>query len=107
MAAVGIDTHKATLAACVVDELGAPRAERTFANNPGGHAALAAWVDEHAAGATIGVEGSSSYGAGVARALAGRGFAVREVPPQLSRRSGPEPDGPARAIRAMLWPSPG
>ena len=86
MAAIGIDTHKATLAACVVDELGGARAEQTFANNPSGHTALAAWASEHARGATIGVEGSSSYGAPIARYLIAKGFAVREVPPGLSRR---------------------
>ena len=31
MTAIGIDTHKATLAACAVDELGRPVGEATFA----------------------------------------------------------------------------
>ncbi len=42
MTAIGIDTHKATLAACAVDALGTPLEERTFANDPAGHRALAA-----------------------------------------------------------------
>ncbi|MEO6206493.1 MAG: hypothetical protein ABIP77_00900 [Candidatus Limnocylindrales bacterium] len=41
MTAIGIDTHKATLAACAADELGAPLAERTFSNDPAGHRAPA------------------------------------------------------------------
>lgn len=86
MAAIGIDTHKATLAVCAVDDLGAPTSERTFANDAPGHGALATWAAETAAGAVIGVEGSSSFGAPLARFLVGRGFAVREVPPQLSHR---------------------
>jgi transposase len=85
MTAIGIDTHKATLAACVVS-LGSALAEAIFSNDPAGHRALAAWSRTQAEGATIGVEGSASYGAAAARWLVGEGFSVREVPPQLSRR---------------------
>ena len=85
MHAIGIDTHKDSLAACLVDELGTPLDERTFGNDPGGHRALFAWV---AAGpeATVGIEGSASFGASAARSLVAAGATVREVPPQLSRR---------------------
>jgi transposase len=86
MRAIGIDTHKATLAACAVDELGTPLAEAVFANDPTGHAALARWAARVAPGARLGVEGSSSFGAAAARALEDAGFTVREVPPHLSRR---------------------
>jgi transposase len=86
MTAVGIDTHKASLAACAVDALGAPLAERTFVNNPAGHAALADWIQSVAPDAIVGIEGSSSYGAGLARFLLADGAIVREVPPQLSNR---------------------
>ena len=85
MHAIGIDSHKDSLAACLVDELGAPIDERTFSNDPGGHRALLAWV---AAGpeVTVGIEGSASFGAPAARSLVAAGATVREVPPQLSRR---------------------
>ena len=86
MNAIGIDTHKTTLAACAVDELGAPLAEQTFANDPGGHRALLVWAAEVAPDAMIGVEGSASYGAPAARFLLAAGRSVREVPPHLSRR---------------------
>jgi transposase len=86
MAAIGIDTHKRTLAACAVDGVGAIVDERTFNNDRPGITDLAAWAIGVAAGATIGVEGSASYGAAVARHLAAAGLAVREVPPHLSRR---------------------
>jgi len=86
MRAIGIDTHKQTLAACAVDELGAPLAEAVFVNDPAGHAALAAWIREVVPEARVGVEGSSSFGAAAARALEDAGLAVREVPPHLSRR---------------------
>jgi hypothetical protein len=42
MAAIGIDSHKATLAARHVDELGSAISERTFDNDPAGHRALVA-----------------------------------------------------------------
>jgi transposase len=113
MATVGIDTHKASLAACAVDALGAPLAERTFANDPAGHAALAAWVAAEAPGALIGIEGSSSYGAAAARALVAAGAAVREVPPQLShrergrtRRAGKSDPGDALAIARVAAREP-
>jgi len=86
MRAIGIDTHKDSLAACAVDELGRVLAEASFANDPGGHAALGRWANAAAPGARLGFEGSSSYGAAAARALDLAGFAVCEVPPQLSRR---------------------
>ena len=63
MTAIGIDTHKATLAACAVDELGRAIGEATFANDPAGHVAFIAWARSIAPEATIGIEGSSSFGA--------------------------------------------
>jgi transposase len=85
MDAIGIDTHKETLAACLVDELGSALDERTFDNDPAGHLALLDWASA-SPHARIGVEGSSSFGAPAARFLIAAGRAVREVPPQLSRR---------------------
>src|SRR5215211_319991 len=86
MAAIGIDTHKGTLAACAVDAVGAVIAERTFDCTAAGFDELAAWATIAAPGATIGIEGSSSYGAPLAHRLVATGHNVREVPPHLSRR---------------------
>ncbi len=105
MSAIGIDTHKATLAACAVDGLGQPLGERTFANDPAGHQALAAWLDGIGPDVRIGLEGSAGYGAAAARFLVAAGREVREVPPQLShrerrrtRRAGKSDPGDALAI---------
>ncbi len=105
MLAIGIDTHKATLAACAVDALGQPLAERTFDNDPAGHRALLAWADEILPDARIGLEGSAGFGAAAARCLIAAGRTVREVPPQLShrerlrtRRAGKTDPGDALAI---------
>lgn len=84
--AVGVDTHKDTLAACLVDGLGIARAEQEFPNTPAGHAAFEAWLGRIEGEVRVGVEGSSSYGAGLARHLVAAGADVVEVPPQLSRR---------------------
>jgi transposase len=103
MRAIGIDTHKASLACCLVDDRGAALEERTFCNDPAGHRSLVAWA--RSADARIGVEGSASFGAAVARLLVGTGLEVREVPPQLShrerirtRRAGKSDPGDALAI---------
>jgi transposase len=84
--AVGVDTHKDTLAACLVDGLGIARDEQAFRNDPAGHAAFAAWVREQEAPVRVGIEGSASFGAALARHLVAAGLDVVEVPPQLSRR---------------------
>lgn len=86
MTIVGIDTHKVSLAACAIDERGAPVAELTFPNTPAGHRAVAAWLTEMAAPPRVGIEGSATYGAALARFLVTAGLEVREVPPQLTRR---------------------
>jgi transposase len=105
MTAIGIDTHKATLAACAIDELGRPIGEATFANDPAGHDAFIAWARSTAPEATVGIEGSSSFGAPLARSVQGAGLCVREVPPHLSRaerrrtrRPGKSDPGDALAI---------
>lgn len=105
MTAIGIDTHKATLAACAVDNLGRALGEATFANSPAGHVAFIAWARSVAADVTVGVEGSSSFGAPFAWSVQRAGFEVREVPPHLSRverqrtrRPGKSDPGDALAI---------
>jgi transposase len=105
MRAIGIDTHKATLACCLVDELGQPLEERTFANDPAGHRALLGWATKAQPEARIGVEGSASFGGVLARALVAAGRTVHEVPPGLShrerlrtRRAGKSDPGDALAI---------
>ena len=112
MAAIGIDTHKATLAACQVDELGTALRERTFDNNPAGHRALLDWAANAGHDTVIGIEGSASFGAPLARFLVATGWTVREVPPQLSRRermrtrrAGKSDPGDALAI-ARVPPKP-
>jgi transposase len=105
MHVVGIDTHKATLAACAIDERGLVLGERTFPNEPAGFAALAGWLAALGGIERIGLEGSAGYGAAAARFLLAAGEAALEVPPQLShrerirtRRAGKSDPGDALAI---------
>ena len=105
MTAIGIDTHKATLAACAVDDLGRALAEATFANDPAGHIAFIAWARPFAPDVTVGIEGSSSFGGPLAWSVQSAGLTVREVPPHLSRVERHALAGPARATRATPSPS--
>jgi transposase len=104
MSVVGIDSHKATLAACAIDAAGVVLAEHTFPNEPAGFGALTRWLTELAV-ERIGLEGSAGYGAAAARHLVAAGLAAVEVPPQLShrermrtRRAGKSDPGDALAI---------
>jgi Transposase and inactivated derivatives len=113
MTAIGVDTHKATLAACAIDDLGRAIGEETFTNDPAGHAVFIAWARTIASEVTIGVEGSSSFGAPLARAVQGAGLCVREVPPHLSRferrrtrRPGKSDPGDALAIARVTAREP-
>ncbi len=111
--AIGIDTHKATLAACAVAELGRPVAERTFANDRAGHAALRDRARAVAPGTRIGVEGSGGFGAAAARSLLAAGEDAVEVPAQPShrersraRRAGKSDPGDALAIARVTLREP-
>jgi transposase len=105
MGVVGIDTHKATLAACAIDDVGQVLDERTFPNEPAGFEALLGWLGGLGVISRIGLEGSAGYGAAAARFLLAAGQPAIEVPPQLShrerlrtRRAGKSDPGDALAI---------
>ena len=78
--AIGVDSHKETLAAAAVDELGRQLAAQVFANDPAGHRRAASWIASLGEYRTIGVECSGSYGAALTWLLMDRGEDVHEVP---------------------------
>jgi transposase len=82
--AVGIDTHKGSLAAAAVDALGRVLDVREFANDPKGHRSLLRWVKEQGQPRRVGIEGSLHYGAAAASRLLAEGEDVREVSPSLT-----------------------
>jgi transposase len=78
---VGIDVHKHTHVAALLDDRGGTVATLSLANSPSGYRQLIDWlVDHQAAEATIGVESPGSYGRCLTTALAGAGFDVVQVP---------------------------
>lgn len=76
---VGIDTHKHTHHVAILDHLGRPVADRQFPTTSSGYSQLVDFIHDHGPIDQVGVEGTGSYGAGVARELAKSGLRVVEV----------------------------
>jgi transposase len=76
---VGVDTHKYVHVAVALDELGARLAEQHVATNREGYARLEAWAASLGRVSVFGVEGTGSYGAGLAGFLRRMGYRVVEV----------------------------
>jgi transposase len=76
---VGIDTHKHTHAAVAISRLGARLGELTIRVGSEGYRELGAWARSLGPVRTFGIEGTGSYGAGLARFLRQAGHAVHEV----------------------------
>ena len=79
-AVVGVDTHRDTHQAEIARPTGAPIATITIGNDGNGYVELLAWIVGHAPGprVVVSIEGTRSYGAGVARAVTAAGFTVLE-----------------------------
>jgi transposase len=87
---VGIDVSQHTLDACLLPAPDGKARTQTFANDGAGHAALAAWADEHAGAAPVGfcLESTGAYGVGLATALADDGRHVSVVNPARVKYAG-------------------
>jgi transposase len=85
---VGVDTHSETHHAAVMFGNGQRVDDREFPVTAKGYAALLAWARSFGRVDAVGVEGTGSYGAGLARFLAGEGVRVVEVarPDRRQRR---------------------
>jgi transposase len=83
--AIGVDSHKGTLAVAVLDEIGRAVALGEFSNDAR-HDLLIGRIVQHGSNRVIGIEGSGNYGAGLARRLLEIDEVVREVPAFLSHR---------------------
>lgn len=97
----GVDTHLDVNVAAALDPLGGLLAVEEFPATRHGHAALLSFLERFGEVARVGIEGTSSYGAGVARFLRGAGIEVLEVdrPNRQTRRRTGKSD-PADAIEA-------
>lgn len=103
---VGIDTHADTLHAAVIDMTGRRLGDAGFPATGAGYAALLAFAIAHGRIVRAGVEGTSSYGAGLADHLRGAGIDVREVirpsRQQRRRRGKSDPEDAYAAAAAAL-----
>lgn len=91
-AVIGGDTHRDTHTLELVTSAGTSVATTVIGNDETGFAAALAWIAEHAPGprVVVALEGTRSYGVGLARALAAAGLTVVEIeqPRRGDRRRG-------------------
>jgi transposase len=100
---VGVDVHKHTHAAALLDERGGELGTLVFANSPEGYRRLLGWLAQRDAGqALIGVESPGSYGRALVAALSAAGHQVLHVPAWRThrerRRQGPGKTDPGDAL---------
>ena len=84
----GVDTHGEQHVAAVIDAVGRILGTAAFPADPPGYRQLLRWMRSFGPIARAGVEGTGSYGAGLARYLTGHGITVVEVnrPNRQARR---------------------
>jgi transposase len=75
----GVDTHKDVHVGAVLDELGRLLDTASFDATPVGYRLLCRWLCSFGEVLAVGVEGTGSWGAGLARHLRARGINVIEV----------------------------
>ncbi len=102
----GVDTHKHSHRAAVIDPAGRFLGDRGFGTDSQGEVDLLAWLRSHGPVAAVGIEGSGSYGASLARRLASAGVRVVEVnrPNRSARRANGKSDrlDAEQAARSVL-----
>jgi transposase len=75
----GVDTHAGVHVAAALDPIGGLLGVREFPATTAGYARLLGWLAGFGTVALAGVEGTGSYGAGLARHMAAAGIRVVEV----------------------------
>jgi len=76
---VGVDTHLDVHVAVALDELGRRLGELTVPTTTRGYEKLLMWAKSFGCVGCVGIEGTSSYGAGLTRHLGAAGISVVEV----------------------------
>jgi transposase len=106
---LGVDTHLEFHVAVAVDHLGRRLGESSVPTTTKGYERLLRWAEGFGPVRCAGVEGTSSYGAGLARHLGAKGIEVLEVErPERRRRSSrrnlqkSDPSDAEAAARAVL-----
>jgi transposase len=85
---LGVDTHLHFHVAVAVDHLGRRLGESSVPTTVKGYERLLRWAEDFGPVRCAGLEGTSSYGAGLARYLRSRGIEVLEVERPKRRRRG-------------------
>ena len=101
---IGVDTHKDTHTAAVIDSRTGAVLDRATVNaDPDGYIALIALAEQHSGLRAWALEGSGGYGAGLARHLADNGELVVELdrPQRPARRGGAKSDPTQTALEIM------
>src|SRR5438067_7553630 len=75
----GVDTHAGVHVAAALDPLGGLLGVQEFPATPAGYACLLEWLGGFGTVCLVGIEGTGSYGAGLARHIAAVGIRVVEV----------------------------
>jgi transposase len=76
---IGVDTHKYVHVAVAIDDLGVILGTRSFVADTSGYAELIEWAVAFGGRPTFGIEGTGSYGAGLASAVRRRDIGTIEV----------------------------
>ena len=95
----GVDTHKRTHTAVVLDANGRQLGSGCFPATGAGYRALYAWMVGFGPLVKVGIEGTSSYGAGISDYLGARSVDVREV--NVTDRAGRRRAGKSDPIDAL------
>lgn len=102
----GVDSHKDTIHAAVITTTGREVADREFPTTASGYRRAVEWLTGHAPLNAVGVEGTSSYGAGISTALKSAGTPVVEVnrtrPAERRRQGKTDRLDAYRAARSVL-----
>jgi transposase len=97
----GVDTHLDVHVVAALDQFGGLVGVESFPTTPAGYRALLGWLGSHGEVVVVGVEGTGSYGAGLARHLHHEGVAVVEVDrPNRQRRRRQGKTDPHDAVTA-------
>lgn len=85
---IGADTHLDTIHLAALDATGKPLGDAEFPTRPVGYYVAVKWAQSFGAVQIAGIEGTSSYGAGLTRAFQDAGIEVAEVirPDRAARR---------------------
>jgi hypothetical protein len=76
---IGADTHLDTIHLAAITDIGTPLGDAEFRTNPTGYWAAICWARSFGEVVAVGVEGTSSYGAGLTQALQSNDIHVVEV----------------------------